>query len=130
MLLSANNQKKRPPSKPISIRLSPEERVLLANAAGKRSLSEFIRERLFAEQRQYRRIRNPRIDARLLAQLLGRLGQSELAASLREIAQDIKTGSAPITSETEKSLCVASAAVIEMRDHLVRALGLVEGSNP
>lgn len=130
MLLNAHSHKKRHATKPISIRLSPDERSLLANAAGKRSLSEFIRERLFAEQTRYRRVRNPKTDAKLLAQLLGKLGQSELAASLREISQAVKVGSAPITPETENSLRVASAAIIEMRDHLVRALGLVEGSNP
>lgn len=128
MPLSANSHKKRSATKPISIRLSPEERSLLENAAGKRSLSEFIRECLFAEQTQYRRVRNPKIDARLLAQLLGRLGQSELAASLREIAQAINVGSTPVTPETEKSLRAASTAVIEMRDQLLRALGLAEST--
>jgi hypothetical protein len=130
MLLNANSHKKRAATKPISIRLSPEERSLLENAAGKRSLSEFIRERIFAEQTRYRRVRNPKIDARLLAQLLGRLGQSELAANLRKIAWAINAGSVPVTPETEKSLQAASVAVIEMRDQLVRALGLVETPSP
>lgn len=130
MPLNANSHKKRSATTPISIRLNSEERSLLVNAAGNRSLSEFIRERLFAEQTQYRRVRNPKIDVRLLAQLLGKLGQSEVAASLREITQAITTGSAPVTLETEKSLRAASAAVIEMRDHLVRALGLIESTNP
>lgn len=127
MRLKANNRKKRPPTKPVSIRLSPEERSLLENEAGKRSLGELIRERLFGDQAERRKVRMPKNDARLLAQLLGRLGQSELAASLREITHVIKAGSAPVTPETEKSLYAASAAVTEMRDHLLRALGLVEG---
>ena len=111
---------------PVSIRLSVEERRRLESAAGKRTLSDYIRERLFGDQSPRRQMRNPKLDARLLAQLLGRFGQAELASSMRDLSQSVRTGALPVTAETEKALRDACVEVAEIRADLMRALGLVE----
>lgn len=120
--------KKPKTTKPVSIRLSPEELSTLLGAAGKRTLSEFVRERLFGEAVNYRQTRNPKSDARLLAQLLARLGQSEIAANLRDLDRAVQMGTLPVTPDVEKALRLACADVAEIRARLIRALGLPEGT--
>lgn len=114
---------------PVSIRLSEEERSRLGAMAGRRSLSDFIRGRVFENEVRERKIDVPKHDARGLAQLLAFLGASELGASLRELSYGIKTGSLAVSPEVEEAVLSASASVIEMRNALMVALGLIEGGS-
>lgn len=113
---------------PVSIRLSADERSRLEAEAGRRSLSEYIRARLFGEDRRVRDIPAPKIEARQLAHALAVLGQSELAPSLRELLRAVQIGDLPAPEKIEASLTSACAATLEIRRHLMVALGLVEGA--
>jgi len=113
---------------PVSIRLSADERSRLEAEAGRRSLSEYIRARLFGEDRRVRDIPAPKIEARQLAHVLAVLGQSELAPSLRELLRAVQIGDLPAPDKIEASLTSACAATLEIRRHLMVALGLVEGA--
>jgi len=114
---------------PISIRLSADERSRLESEAGKLSLSEHIRARLFGEERRLRRVPAPKIEARHLAHVLAVLGQSGLAPSLRELLRAVQAGELPSSEETEARVAVACEATLEIRHHLMTALGLVEGAS-
>jgi hypothetical protein len=113
-------------TKPISIRLTPEERGRLEAWAGRRSLSDYVRARLFNDEVRGRRIHIPKNDARDVAQVLAKLGQSELAASLRELREAARNGALPVTPETEHSIRAACEAVDQLRLKLIRALGLLQ----
>jgi len=113
---------------PVSIRLSADERSRLEAEAGRASLSEHIRARLFGEDRRVRAIPAPKIEARQLAHVLAVLGQSELAPSLRELLRAVQIGDLPASGEIEASLTSACAATMEIRRSLMVALGLVEGA--
>lgn len=111
---------------PYSMRFTLEEREHLDKVAAGLSLSEFIRERLFGEKASPRKKRNkfPVKDHKILAQILGLLGKSRLASNFNQIAKAVHTGSLPVTPETEEELVKASRAVLDMRDLLLKALGL------
>jgi hypothetical protein len=57
------------------------------------------------------------------------LGASEIANSLRELARASRAGALPVLPETEGAIADACRAVVEMRDVLIAALGLKEGSD-
>lgn len=111
---------------PYSMRFTKEEREQLDKAAAGLSLSAFIRERLFGDTASPRKTRNkfPVKDHKILSQLLGLLGKSRLASNFNQIAKAVHTGSLPVTPETEEELIKASRAVLDMRNLLLKALGL------
>jgi hypothetical protein len=113
-------------TKPISIRLTPEERGRLEAWAGRRSLSDYVRTRLFDNDVRVRRVHIPKNDACELARVLAKLGQSELAASLRELREAARCGALPVTPETEQSIRAACEAVDQLRLELMQALGLAK----
>jgi len=113
-------------TKPISVRLSPDERSLLEAQAGKLSLGEYVRARLFGDDRRTRHVPSPKVDARHLAHVLAALGQADLAPTLRELLRSVKVGDLPSAEQTEAALAAACEAIMEMRRHLMVALGLVE----
>lgn len=110
-----------PPTKPISIRLTPRERAELGRRAGSRSLSVYAREQLFAE-----RARQGKPNKGELAQVLGRLGASGLAASLADLARAARIGALPVSEDTEAQLHTACADIAAMKAALMRALGIKE----
>jgi len=114
---------------PVSIRLSADERSRLESEAGKLSLSEYIRARVFGDERRTRRVPAPKIEARQLAHVLAVLGQSELAPSLRDLLRAVQIGDLPSSEKTEARLAAACEATLEIRHHLMTALGLVEGAS-
>lgn len=113
---------------PISIRLSADERSRLESEAGKLSLSEYIRARVFGDERRKRQVPAPKIEARQLAHVLAVLGQSELAPSLRDLLRAVQIGDLPSSEKTEARLAAACEATQQIRHHLMTALGLVEGA--
>jgi hypothetical protein len=111
---------------PLSLRLSREERARLERAAGSVPLGTYIKSRLFGEGVAAPRThaRNPKIEQRMLAQLLARLGASPAATALRELADAARSGSFHFDDEAKALIERACADVIAMRDMLMRALGL------
>ena len=119
-------KRKHPPS--FSIRFTDEERARLNRDAGKLALSAYIRQKLFGDaaskrkQQSQRRQRRPTIDHQTLAQLLGMLGQSELATSIIAIAMAAQSGALPVTPELSEKLDAACDDIAEMRTALIVAL--------
>jgi len=124
---SAMTDKKKP-SSVLSLRLSQEERLCLEQEAGRMSLSAYARSRLFGEQTTPSR-KSPRrvlTDEKLLAQSLGKLGQSGLVESLNVLADAVRLGALPVTPETESALHTACADIAAMKAMLMRALRIQE----
>ncbi|MEM8773001.1 MAG: hypothetical protein AAGD92_15240 [Pseudomonadota bacterium] len=119
----AKSRPKRPA--PFSLRLSTEERNILQEAAGRRSIGAYIRRKLFGDAATKRRERRaPRPDDVALAQALAVLGRSRLASNLNQIAKGINTGTLPVSEELAKELHDACADVRKMREALIESLGL------
>lgn len=114
---------------PLSVRFSKAERDRLSELAAGRPLGLFIRERALAGQTEPRRVcrarRDPIKGGEALGRLLGLLGQSRLANNLNQLAKAANQGSLPVTKEVETELQAACAEVHEMRQLLLRALGIV-----
>lgn len=116
-----------PKTTPVSIRLTEEERSRLVAEAGKRTLGEHIRTRLFNGESRPRRVQMPKTNARELAHVLAALGHSDLAPMLREMLTAVRVGALPVTQETEAVIRSACTATLEIRQRLMIALGLIEG---
>jgi hypothetical protein len=122
-VMSQENTEK---AKPFSIRLTEQEKDRLREKAGGVPLGIYIRNHLLQrdasprdERRQY-----PVKDAEPLGQLLAMLGQSRLASNLNQLAKAANSGSLPVTEETETDLRRACAEIAEMRQLLLRSLGI------
>lgn len=124
--MEKSTQKDQQKISPYSMRFTRDERERLNVAAAGLSLSAFIRMRLFGDIAAPRKTRNkfPVKDHKILAQILGLLGRSNLANNFNQIAKAVHAGSLPVTPETEEELVKASRAVLDMRDLLLKALGL------
>ncbi|TPE46483.1 hypothetical protein [Amaricoccus solimangrovi] len=110
---------------PFSLRLSHEERARLVAEAGRKSLGEHIRYRLFGQnaERRKRPGNSPVKDQEALGRVLGALGKSRLSSNLNQLAKAVNTGSLPVTPETEADLRQACRDVAAIRADLLRALG-------
>ncbi len=119
-----------PPSSyaPFSLRLSPEERALLEQAAAGVSLGAYIRSQLFRNDTQPPRSRGkfPVKDHKALAQAIALLGQSRIASNLNQLARAAHTGTLPVDGSMEIDLHEAVQAVADIRALLISALGLSE----
>lgn len=111
---------------PFSLRLTFSERAKLERDAAGMSLGAYIRSRLLDPETVAPRKRGkfPVKDHQALAQLLGLLGQSRLANNVNQLAKAAKTGSLPVTPDTEAALLTAVAEVSHMRQLLIQALDL------
>ena len=120
---------KAPP--PFSIRFTDAERARLDRDAGMLSLAVYIRLKLFAgdelpptKRKPTRKKYAPSAELAVLGQMLGRLGQSRLSTNLNQIARAASKGALPVTPELEQELIEACAAIREMRENLIKALGV------
>lgn len=127
MRVAPPERPERETTRPFAIRLTEEERGRLVAEAGKRTLGEYVRIRLFNGDSRPRRVQMPTTNARELAHVLAALGQSDLAPLLREMLKAARVGALPVTQETEAAIRTACAAVLEIRQRLMVALGLIEG---
>lgn len=111
---------------PVSVRFSDEEREQLNKDAKGQSLNSYIKSRVFDEavprKRKYNA--NPVTDIQLLAQTLSALGRTEVFANLSAIIEQLENDSLVLTPETEEQINVACLCVINMRNDLIKALGL------
>ncbi len=134
-LPTETDEKKRPP--PYSIRFSEDERARLNRDAGALSWAAYIRLKLFCDdgnppprKKLTRKKHSPSAELAVLAQLLGAIGKSELAPSMRDIASAAKVGALPVTPELEQELFAACAAIQDMRSELISALGIKAQGGP
>lgn len=127
-------RRKSPP--PLSLRLTEEERERLKHDAGNMSVSAYIRGKLFDGKVTPRRKRYQRkqklapTDYVALAQVLGKLGESDLASSMFVLAMAARDGVLPVTDELESKLHAACDNICQMRLMLVSALGLKPKGKP
>jgi hypothetical protein len=118
----------RPKNTPVSVRMSPQRRQQLEKRAAGMSLSGYINLRLFGPEAdsEARRTRGnfPVKDHRTLAGILALLGQSEIAASLRELAALARNGCLLVTPDTETTIQEACRDIAAIKAMTIRALGL------
>jgi len=114
---------------PVSVRLTPEERLELEKAAGGVSLSQYIRSRLFQvgtienQNCSEERI-SPAARQILLAQILSSLGKSGTATTLSELTELVRLGLLPDDADIAPTLAQARDEAAKLRGELLRALGL------
>lgn len=111
---------------PFSLRLSEDERAILRQRAGRRSMGEYIRGVLFGSGVTARKVtrRQPlETDRDHAAQLAG-LGQSRLASNMNQIAKAANMGALPVTPDLLEELHQACADIAAMRNALIARQGL------
>ncbi len=126
---TAVKPQKRKRQSPFPIRFSEEERAFLESKAGNKPLGTYIREKLLGDAQAIRKHkpRKQRVDYELLGQILGVLGESELAKNLCVLAMAAEMGSLALDVESTGKLNAACDDVREIRLMLVTALGLKPG---
>jgi len=88
-------------------------------------LAAYIRERLFDDPSPRKRnFRQPLKDEKSLAKLLSDLGRSHIANNLNQLAKASNSGSLPLTEETNAAIHAAYKEVQQMRQYIIKALGL------
>ena len=97
--------------------------------AGNMTQSAYIRERLFGEHvvPRKRQVKKPVKDHRTVAQLFALIKQTQCWNNLNQIARGINSNTWIVSPESEKMLQEACKAVVEIRDMLMKALGLNAG---
>ncbi len=109
----------------LTIRVSDEQRTILERRAGNRALADYIRHKLdIADTPKHARSYKPQADSIALAQILAALGSSDLSASMRDIAEAARNGALENSDDLRLSLHAACLTIEQMRDDLIRALGL------
>ncbi len=123
-----NPNDRQPATKPFSLRLTPEERQELERRAAGMPVGTYARKVLLesGQRARQRRGRYPIQDRQALAQVLARLGQSQLAQSLDEISRAAGLGALPITPKTEALLAQAACDIAAIKALLMNALGIRE----
>ena len=114
---------------PLSLRLTPEERLRLERDSVGQSLAAYIKSRLFEGTVTPVRTRGkfPVKDHAALSAVLGKLGQSRIANNLNQIARAAHLGSLDLTPDLEAELREACAHIAAIRSMLVEALCLEAG---
>lgn len=111
------------------LRPTADERAKLEAAASEISLSSYIlssyiKSHLFGDHtRSVRKARHPSLDRKLLAEALGKLGQSRLSQNMNQIAKSANLGTLPVLPETEEEIRRACYDIEVMRMMLMKALG-------
>lgn len=121
-------KRKKHPS-PLTLRLSDAELAAVKADAerGGVSVSAHVRSKVFG--RNGARKNMPVKDREALGQLLGLLGQSEFAETLKQIAYEAEQGSLLLDEETQGKIEAAVLHVCFMREALLAALGVREGGH-
>jgi len=120
---------------PLSVRFTQKERKTLEREAGKLSLSAYIRRELLGDAVSERKPhylpkrRKPQIDHKLLAQLLGTFGASELGRSMIAISLAAQSGALSVDDELTAKLEQTCNDISEMRSSLIIALGIKPQGN-
>ena len=112
----------------VTLRLSDDEFGVLKSRAQGKSLSAYIRACIFESETTPRKVRSRTAlkSETAIAQVLGLLGQSEIATNLSELTDYAREGSLLLDDVTFQQIEEAHSVVMSMRDHLMAALGLIE----
>lgn len=122
--------KKRNASIRLSFRVSQEEKDQLTQAAGALALSSYIRKKLFGNDvleratRYQKKQREPSVDTKELARLLGMFGQSELATAILALSLVAAQGNLDVTPEIEDKIESACDDIHTIKLGLIMALGV------
>lgn len=109
---------------PFSLRLNEKERSELDKLANGRPLGQFIKDAIFTHGMRPQSRKPAIADQKLLAKLLGALGQSRIASNINQLAKAANSGSLPVNDEVLKSIMEAVSAIAWMRECLIRGMGL------
>lgn len=109
---------------PFSLRLSEDERALLRQRAGKRSLGDYIRCQLFGKAARQSKRRTPREADIENAKALAVLGRSEMARNLAVMAEAARIGALPVTPDLVATIEAACAKIHLTCDALIADLGV------
>lgn len=110
---------------PYSFRMTAEEYQRLCEAAGSRTISDYIRRQLLGEHVSPRPPRRRPVEGdELLSIMLAELGRSRLSSNLNQLARAVNSGSLPVSPETEKAILEACAEIKTMSNNLTKALGV------
>ena len=113
-------------AKPVCIRLTDTEKAKLKHWAGRRTLSAYVRGRLFGDTATPRRKqRIPQPDQKALAHVLSALGQSRLSQNMNQLAKLAHNGALPLDETVTADLAQACEDIRAMRHALVAALNVV-----
>lgn len=115
---------------PFSLRLSLAERTKLEAEAGNQPLGTYIRDRLLGSKAEKRRrSHRPQVDQALLAQVLGKLGETRLASNMNQIAKAANIGTLDLPADVPRDITQACRDIRAMRETLISALGLKADSD-
>lgn len=127
-------QRRRKATKPVSIRLSDEERAFLTRQAGKLSLSAHVRNKLLGDsdegahrRRVSPRRRVPRAEQESFGRALALLGGNDFARRLDELATAAVMGALPLGPELIEELHAVCSYIRAMPDALMQALEVEKG---
>lgn len=120
----AGKPRLKPKHAPVSIRFTPEERAQIERDAGGKSLSRYIRERLFGAKVKGRRTREPIKDHAALARCLSALGRSNLTRDCHALSKAAQDDRVILDADSAAALRQACKDIAAMRQELVKALGL------
>jgi len=121
--MSTPRRRSKAVSAPLSIRFTDDEKAILQRKAGTLPLGTYIKQVVLGADAKPSRARHPVKDGEALGQLLGLLGKSRIANNLNQLAKAANLGALPVLKETEDDLREACAAVLQMRQLLLAALG-------
>lgn len=111
---------------PFSIRLMARERDFLVKQANGKPVAKYVREKLF-HANDNDLVLDMASKQRLLAEILARLGRSDIAKSLRELADASRIGALAMTPESEAQIAQALVELEEIHALLMKALNVKEG---
>ncbi|SFG50708.1 hypothetical protein SAMN05518801_1376 [Novosphingobium sp. CF614] len=116
---------RRKPPRPISVRVTHQERAELEREAGEKTLSAYVRSVLFdTPGRRRKHSKPPDIDRVALARVLALLGHLGIAPDLKVIAESARRGTLECSPELLIELEQACRNIMLMRADLIRALGI------
>lgn len=136
---SASLPDKPPPAKSakpatsiVSLLVTADERAVLERNAAGLAMSEYLRVRLLGDDVEPRRTRGkfPVKDYEAMAKVLGQLGRSGLPAHVAALAWAVENGSMSIGPDFEAAVQQACTDISDMRDDLIKALGLRSAGSP
>ncbi len=121
----ASKGKTRTALSPLTLRLTPEERVRLEELAAGMTLSAYVRACVFAEDTKLRKTRpaDQAEEKKAAAEALALLGQSRIASNLNQLAYHANIGALFVGDVEKEQIAEANAHLAAIRTLLMEALG-------
>ena len=122
---SVPSRKSRTSLSPLTLRLTPEERVRLEELAAGMTLSAYVRACVFAEDAKLRKTRpSDKVeDKKAAAEALALLGQSRIASNLNQLAYHANIGALIVGEDEKAQIAEANTHLATIRALLMEALG-------